>query len=69
MQWYEQLVVTQRYAQSFIRTVVIPCITRPENWEYCWPPTWLVPYVQDLVDFYRVKPYSAEQELLRAKGH
>ena len=69
MQWYEQLVVTQRYAQSFIRTVVIPCITRPENWEYCWPPTWLVPYVQDAIDFFTVEPYANEKAILNAQDH
>jgi hypothetical protein len=51
------------------QTVVLGC-AKPENWEYCFPlDRWLAPAVQDLIDFYTVKPYSKEQELLRAKDH
>lgn len=42
---------------------------KPDNWENCWPPTWLVPYVQDAVDFYKVEPYANEKAILNAKDH
>ena len=69
MRWYEQALVTRNFAAAFWRTVVLGC-AKPENWEYCFPlDRWLTPAVQDLIDFYTVKPYSKEQELLRAKDH
>ncbi len=36
----------------------------PDNWKHCWPPTWLIPYVYDLVEFYSHPPYSKEKEFL-----
>jgi len=44
--------------------VVFPCLTNPDNWEYCWPPDWLLPYVQDAIDFLTVEPYSNEKAIL-----
>jgi hypothetical protein len=43
--------------------VVVGCL-QPVNWESCWPPTWLIPYVYDLADYYSTKPYSKEQDYL-----
>ena len=70
LRWHHQLQMSHRYLVSFVRVVVVPCIARPENWEHCRRvDRWLLPAVQDLLDFYTVKPYSKEQELLRAKDH
>ncbi len=70
LRWYHQLVISHRYLFSFVRVVVVPCIVRPENWEHCRNVhRWLLPAVQDLLDFYTVEAYSKEQELLRAKDH
>jgi len=68
VQWYEQALITRNYAASLWRTVVLGCM-KPENWEYCWPPTWLVPYVQDAIDFLTVEPYSSEKAILNAQDH
>jgi hypothetical protein len=55
---------------GFVRSVVVPCIVRPENWEHCRRvDRWLLPAVQDLLDFYTVEAYSTEKEILRAKDH
>ena len=63
MQWFEQLQVTQNYAGAFWRTVVLGCL-RPANWQYCWPPDWLVPYFDDLWRYYSEPPYAAERKAL-----
>jgi hypothetical protein len=68
MQLYEQALVTRNYAQALWRTVVLGCI-KPENWRYCWPPDWFIPYVQDAIDFYKVEPYANEKAILNAKDH
>ena len=69
VRWYEQAIVTRNFVAAFWRTVVLGC-AKPENWEYCFPlDRWLVPAMQDLLDFYTVEPYSKEKELLRAKDH
>jgi hypothetical protein len=49
--------------------VVFPCLTNPDNWEYCWPPDWLVPYVQDAFEFLTVEPYANEKAILNAFHH
>ena len=70
LRWFDQARIVSRYAASFARVVIVPCIMRPENWEHCRRvDRWLLPAVQDLVDFYTVEAYSKEQELLRAEDH
>ncbi len=46
--------------------VVFPCLANPDNWEYCWPPDWLIPYVQDAVDVLTVEPYAKEKAIINA---
>jgi hypothetical protein len=42
---------------------------KPANWQYCWPPDWLLPYVQDAIDFLTVEPYSNEKAILNEIFH
>jgi len=56
------------YIISFIGMVVIPCVTVPQNWEYCskdWD-VWLYPEIQRGFDMLTEKelPYQDERELL-----
>ena len=37
---------------------------RPWYWRYCFPPTWIVPYIRDLRDYYTKAPYAKEREYL-----
>ena len=69
VQWYEQALIVRNYAGALWRTVVVGCM-KPTNWEHCRRvDRWLLPAVQDLIDFYTVEAYSKEQELLRAEDH
>jgi hypothetical protein len=68
-QAFDQLIVTRNYLSAFWRVVVFPCLTNPDNWAYCWPPDWLMPYVQDAIDFLTVEPYANEKAILNAKDH
>jgi hypothetical protein len=68
VQWWEQFLVARNYAGAFWRTVVLGCI-KPANWQYCWPPDWLLPYVQDAIDFLTVEPYSNEKAILNEIFH
>jgi len=55
---------------GFVRSVVVPCIVRLENWEHCRRvDRWFLPAVQDLLDFYTVKPYANEKAILNAADH
>jgi hypothetical protein len=65
----DQLIVTRNYLSAFWRVVVFPCLTNPDNWEYCWPPDWLMPYVQDAFEFLTVEPYANEKAILNAFHH
>jgi hypothetical protein len=51
------------YASEFFRVVVVQCL-RPSHWRYCFPPTWIVPYLSDLRDYYTTVPYAKEREYL-----
>ncbi len=51
------------YIDQFFRVVVIPCL-QPSHWRYCFPPTWIVPYIYDLRDYYTQPPYDKEREYL-----
>ena len=51
------------YAYEFFRVVVVPCL-HPSNWRYCFPPTWLVPYMYELRDYYMQAPYAKERDYL-----
>ena len=51
------------YVYHFFHVVVVQCI-HPSYWEYCFPPTWIVPYLQDLRDYYTTAPYAKEREYL-----
>ena len=61
--------MVHNYLATFCRVVVFPCLTNPDNWEYCWPPDWLEPYVQDAIEFLTVEPYANEKAILNAKDH
>ena len=56
------------YIILFFNMVVVPCVTVPENWEYCYKDmdVWLFPEIQRGWDLYteREKPYQEEQEIL-----
>jgi len=56
------------YIISFIGMVVIPCVTVPQNWEYCYKDwdVWLYPEIQRGFDMLTEKelPYQDERELL-----
>ncbi len=51
------------YVYHFFHGVVVPCM-RPWYWRYCFPPTWIVPYIWDLRDYYTKAPYAKEREYL-----
>jgi len=61
--WGEQFLLVRNYSDALWRTVVIGCL-RPSNWEYCWPPDWLVPYFDDLWRYWNEPPYAAERKAL-----
>ena len=56
------------YLILFFNMVVVPSVTVPENWEYCYKDmdVWLFPEIQRGWDLYsgREKPYQEEQEIL-----
>ena len=52
------------YVYHFFHGVVVPCM-RPSYWEYCFPPTWLLPYFADLRDYYTQAPYAKERQYLQ----
>lgn len=56
------------YTILFFNMVVVPCVTVPENWKYCFKDmdVWLFPEIQRGWDLYteREKPYQEEQEIL-----
>ena len=56
------------YIILFFNMVVVPCVTVPENWEYCYKDmdVWLFPEIQRGWDLYteRERPYQEEQEIL-----
>ncbi len=51
------------YVYYFFHVVVVPCM-RPSYWRYCFPPTWIMPYLSDLRDYYTKAPYAKENEYL-----
>lgn len=51
------------YVYYFFHVVVVPCM-RPSYWRYCFPPTWIMPYLADLRDYYTKAPYAKENEYL-----
>jgi len=56
------------YIILFFNMVVVPCVTVPENWNYCYKnmDVWLYPEIQKGWDLYTEKeiPYQNERELL-----
>jgi len=56
------------YIIFFFNMVVVPCVTVPENWNYCYKnmDVWLYPEIQKGWDLYTEKeiPYQNERELL-----
>lgn len=56
------------YIILFFNMVVVPCVTVPENWEYCYKDmdVWLFPEIQRGWDLYteREQPYQEEKEIL-----
>lgn len=56
------------YIILFFNMVVVPCVTVPENWEYCYKDmdVWLFPEIQKGWDLYteREQPYQEEKEIL-----
>ena len=56
------------YIIFFFNMVVVPCVTVPENWNYCYKnmDVWLYPEIQKGWDIYTEKeiPYQNERELL-----
>ena len=56
------------YLQALWSTLVVPCVTVPSNWKYCFNDMdqWLLPEIQrgfDLVTG-REKPYQSESDIL-----
>ena len=51
------------YLIGFWSTVIVNC-AQPVNWQNCWPPDWLIPYVHDYIDARR--PYAKEREILKS---
>ena len=59
------LYVAGSYLAAFWSTVVIGCVTVPENWEYCLPVhRWLFPAVHDYIE--ARKPYASEKKILQS---
>jgi hypothetical protein len=63
LQLYEQLLLVRNYSKALWRTVIVGCM-KPANWEYCWPPDWVVPYFDDLWRYLNEAPYAAERKAL-----
>ena len=51
------------YVYHFFPVVVVQCM-HPSYWRYCFPPTWILPYIADLRDYYTKAPYAKEHEYL-----
>jgi hypothetical protein len=56
------------YFVALWTTLIVPCVTNPVNWKYCfndWD-VWLYPEIQRAWDLYQrnEKPYQEEREIL-----
>jgi len=41
------------YAIVFFQMVLVPCVTVPENWKYCYKVNeWLIPELQNGIEIY-----------------
>ena len=58
------------YSITFFHMVVVPCVTVPSNWKYCYKvDQWLIP---DLIHAWELKtgkyvPYQEEKDYLQNK--
>ncbi len=56
------------YAQALWSSLVVPCVTNPDNWEQCFNnhDQWLWPEVQRGIDLIteRELPYAGESDIL-----
>ena len=58
------------YSVAFFHVVVVPCVTVPDNWKYCYRvDQWLIP---ELIHAWELKtgkyiPYQEEKEYLQNK--
>jgi|TARA_B100000073_G_C23246176_1_gene376276 negative regulator of sigma E activity len=53
------------YISAFWATVVVNC-AQPSNWNYCWPPDWLIQGVRDYMHVRSTPPYSEERKILQS---
>lgn len=60
-----KLVVIALYLQAAFRTLVVPCVMNPSNWQYCFSDwdQWLYPELVRGWELYtgREVPYSTER--------
>ena len=63
-----KITVLWLYFSSFFNMVVVPCVTVPENWEYCYKDmdVWLLPEVERgaKMVFGEFELYKEEKEIL-----
>lgn len=51
------------YFYSLFTVVVLNCL-HPLNWQQCFTTNWLLPYLNDYIEFRMLPPYEAERRAL-----
>lgn len=64
------LFVAASYVAALWSTLIVPCVTNPDNWEYCmndWD-VWLYPEIHRAWDLMQgtETPYQEEQQVLQS---
>ena len=70
MMIFTKLFITWAYVAAIWKTLIVPCVTVPSNWKYCfndWD-VWLYPEIQRGWELMQgtEKPYQSEQEALQS---
>jgi len=65
-----KLFIVWTYTVAIWKTLLVPCVTNPDNWEYCtndWD-VWLYPEIQRAWNLMQgtEKPYQEEQDVLES---
>ena len=59
----ETIYVFWSYFYALITVLVLNCL-HPANWQSCFTTNWLLPYLNDYIEFRSVPPYESERRAL-----
>ena len=51
------------YFYALITVLVLNCL-HPANWKSCFTTNWLMPYLNDYIEFRMLPPYDSERRVL-----